>query len=243
MTIPFGRMAAAALGALALAAAGAAQAQHSAAVQRVLDRARAASGGAAWTRIAGLHEVGSEAGLRYERWVDLLRYGVRTEVRTPAGTVVRGYNGYGAWSLWPAGADRSGETNPVLAKARTDAFFAAQGYFFPSRFDLRTSYVGARAAEGRRFDVVRIQPAGGEPREVWFDRATGLPGRIVETGGPKPVTVSLSDYRRAGPVLAPYRVTISGGDLDRPVERRLDRAEAPHRVEREMFSLPRPKAP
>jgi hypothetical protein len=226
-------------GLAALAGGGGAEAQHAPAVQRVLDRARAASGGSAWSKLAGLHETGTEGGQRYERWVDLVRYGLRSETQTPAGKLVRGYNGFGAWSLLPQGMDRSGEAAPVLAEARSDAFFAAHGYYFPSRFDLRSAFVGARTSGGRTFDVVRIQPAGGEARELWFDRKTGLPGRMVGTG-PRPVSVEMSDYRRAGSVLVPFRYTTLGGGLAAPRDRLVEAADV-RRVERELFSLPRPK--
>ena len=226
-------------GLAATAAGGGAQAQHAPAVKRVLDRARQASGGAAWSKLAGLHETGSEAGQRYERWVDLVRYGVRSETQTPAGKVVRGYNGFGAWSLLPQGMDRERETAPVLTEARADAYFAAYGYFFPSRFDLRSAYVGVRKGEGRTFDVVRIQPAGGEARELWFDRGTGLASRMVGTGA-RPATVEMADYRRAGSVLVPFRLTLTGGGLAGPRERLVEAADV-RRVERDLFSLPRPK--
>lgn len=226
-------------GLAALAGGGGAQAQHAPAVQRVLDRARAASGGAAWSKLAGLHETGLEGGLRYERWVDLLRYGARSELQTPAGKVVRGYNGFGAWSLLPAGPDRAAETAPVLAEARSDAYFAAHGYFFPSRFDLRSAYLGVRTSAGRTFDVLRIQPAGGDARELWFDRKSGLAGRMVGTG-PRPTTVEMSDHRRAGSVLVPFRLVTLGGGLAAPLERRVEAADV-RRIDRELFSLPRPK--
>ena len=225
------------LAGLATLAGGGAQAQHAPAVQRVLDRARAASGGSAWSKLAGLHETGSEAGQRYERWVDLLRYGLRSETQTPAGKVVRGYNGFGAWSLLPPTANRAAETAPVLAEARSDAFFAAHGYFFPSRFDLRSAYVGERTSGGRTFDVVRIQPAGGEACEVWFDRKTGLPGRLVGTGA-RPASVEMSDYRRAGSVLIPFRYSTTVGGLAALRERVVEAADV-RRVDRELFSLPR----
>jgi hypothetical protein len=237
-----GRILFAAIAAVALVWGGSAQAQHEPAVKRVLDRARAASGGAAWSKVAGLHEVGSEAGLRYERWVDPLRYGVRTEVQTPTGKVVRGFNGYGAWSLLPTAADRAAEAPPVLAEALSDAFFSACGYFFPSRFDVRAAYVGVRRSEGRAFDVLRIHPNGGKAREVWFDRGTGLAGRLVETSGPKPLSVEMSDYRRVGSLMVPFRFTTSGGDLARPRVRQAEVVDV-RRVDREMFSLPRPKGP
>jgi hypothetical protein len=223
-----------------LAAGGVAQAQYAPEAVRVLDRARAATGGAAWAKVAGLHEVGVEGGLRYERWADPLRFGLRTDVETPAGRVVRGYNGAGAWSLHPASVDVAAEPKPDLGAARSDAYVAGYGYFFRSRFDARASYVGVRQSDGRRFEVVKVHPNEGKARELWFDRKTGLLGRIVDPAAEKPLTVEVSDYRRVGGVMVPFRFVTFGGALAKPVERALQAVDF-KAASREMFSLPRPK--
>lgn len=223
----------------AMAVAGAAQAQYAPDAVRVMERAKAASGGKAWARVAGLHEVGVEGGFRYERWADPLRFGIRTDVGTPAGRVVRGYNGAGAWSLHPTDALAAAEPAPNMAAARAEAYVAGYGYFSRSRFDARASYVGVRQADGRSFEVVRAHPNGGEPRELWFDRKTGLLGRIVDPVGKAPRTVEVSDYRRVGGVMVPFRFVTFGGGLAKPVERVLEAVDLKP-VPREVFSLPRP---
>lgn len=225
---------------LALAAGGVAQAQYAPEAVRVLERARAATGGAAWGRIGGVHEVGIEGGHRFERWADPLRFGVRTDTGTPAGLVVRGYNGAGAWSLHPANVSTAGEAAPDLAAARSDAYVAGYGYFFRSRFDARASFVGARRADGRNFEVVRVHPNGGQPRDLWFDRKTGLLGRIVAGAGQKPLIVEVSDYRRVAGLMVPFKAVTYGGALSKPRERVLEAVEF-KAASREIFSLPRPK--
>lgn len=220
----------------------AANAQHGAGVSRVLERARQASGGGqAWNSLRGYHEVGVENGRPFERWVDTLRWGERIEAGSGTAKVTQGYNGFGVWWL-PLNTPRppgSGSDREILARARSDAFFAAHGYFFTGRFDVRSSYLGVRPAGGRAFDVVRIQPAGGEPRELWFDRGTGLLWRTVEVRSSYPVTQEFADYRRVGRLMLPFQVTTTGGARARPDERRLERIDlmAPDRA---LFSLPRP---
>lgn len=223
----------------ALAMTGVAWAQYAPEAVQVMERARAASGGAAWAKVAGVHEVGTEAGLHYERWADPLRFGMRTDIGTPAGRVVRGYNGAGAWSLHPAGVNVAGLPQPDLAAARADAYVAGYGYYFRSRFDARASYVGARQADGRSFEVVRAHPNGGKARELWFDRKTGLLGRIVETEGKAPLTVEVGDYRRVGAVQVPFRFVSFGGGLAKPVTRTLEAVDFKP-LDRAIFSLPRP---
>ncbi|WP_374653887.1 hypothetical protein [Phenylobacterium sp.] len=224
---------------------GAAEAQNSPAAQRVLDRARTASGGAAgWNMLRGLHEVGDEAGVAFERWLDPLRYGLRHETATAAGgKLVQGYNGAAEWRILSSGAATGSDQGEHVAKVRSDAFFGAYGYFYPSRFDLRSSHLGVRPHGGRSFDVLRVQPAGGRPRELWFDRRTGLLGRIVEPGQGGPgVATEIDDYRKVGPVTAPFRFVTSGPGLDKPVVRTLKSLDF-RPADRSHFSLPPPPPP
>lgn len=212
---------------------GPACAQHGAGVQPVLQRARAATGGAAWNPVRGYHEVGTENGRPYERWVDLVRWGERIE-----NGIVQGYNGFGLWWLPLSTPRPPGTETELMRRARSDAYFAAYGYYFPGRFDVRSSRLGVRPSGGRDYDVVRIQPAGGEPRELWFERATGRLGRTVEGGAVQPKTVELADYRKVGRLMLPFQATVYGGGRARPDQRQLERIEllSPDRA---MFSLPR----
>jgi hypothetical protein len=233
------------LATLAVAAAlmgGAAQAQSSPAAQKVLDRARAASGGAGWNQLRGLHETGQDAGVRYERWSDPLRYGARTETYAPAGKLIQGYNGGGEWRILANGVITGSTDRAFLAQVRADAFFGAYAYFYPSRFDVRGALLGVRQSQGRSFDVVRIEPVGGRARQLWFDRKTGLLGLMVEDGAAKPVTVEVSDYRRVGPVLVPFRFSTYGGDLAKPRERQVENLDF-RPADRTLFSLPRAGTP
>ena len=228
----------AALAVAAMFAGGAAQAQSSPAAQRVLDRARAASGGAGGNLLRGLHETGEDGGTPYERWSDPLRYGARIETQTPAGKLVQGYNGAGEWRILANGVVTGSTDHAVLARVRSDSFFGAYAYFYPSRFDVRGALLGVRQSQGRAFDVLRIEPVGGKARQLWFDRKTGLLGLMVEEGAAKPVTVEVSDYRRVGPVLVPFRFTTYGGDLAKPQERQIGSLDL-RPVDRTLFSLPR----
>lgn len=223
-----------------LAAATAAQAQHySPAASGVLMRARAASGGEHWNGLRGWHEVGTVGGGAYERWIDPVRYGDRVELTEAAGKRVRGFNGTAEWTIAPTGEVTGRADRATVARARTEAFFAAAGYFFPSRFAADGELVGGRQAGGRSFDVVRVHPMGGLPRELWFDRRTRLLARIVDRNGAQPSIVELSDYRRSGPVMAPHRMVVDADDPARRLEVVLQKVtiEAPDRA---LFSLARP---
>jgi hypothetical protein len=71
--------------------------------------------------------------------------------------------------------------------------------------------VGVRRLGGRAFEVVEVQPWGGLPRELWFDQRTHLLARMIDRSGPAPVVYAVSDYRRSGAVLVPFRIAPEPG--------------------------------
>ncbi len=221
---------------------GEAQAQNAPGAQRVIDRAQAAMGGArAWNDLRGLHESGEQGGVKFDRWLDPLRYGLRIETQAPAGKLVQGYNGAAEWRVLASGVATGSVEREVVSKVRSEAFFGAYGYFFPSRFDLRSVPVGERQSQGKTYDVLRVQPAGGMPRELWFDRKTGLLGLMIEEGAPgsRPLTTEVSDYRKVGQITLPHRFVTHGGDLKAPMERKITGVDV-QPVDRMRFSLPPP---
>lgn len=210
---------------------------YSSEVERVLGRAFAASGGAGWYRLRGWREAGRRAGLAYESWIDPLRYGLRTELREAGGLRIQGFNGQAEWEISPTGAITAVNDRATLGRARTEAFFAAHCYYFPGRFDARGDYLGVRQSAGRDFDVARIQPLGGDPRELWFDRDTRLLGRIVDRTGRREAALRVSDYRKVGPVLVPFRLTPESHAAAAAGREREEVGFEP--LERERFSLER----
>lgn len=221
-------------------AASTAQAAHtigySPAAQRVLAQARQAAGGSGWNLLRGWHEVGHKDGVRYETWIDPLRYGLRVESHAPDGLDVHGFNGAGEWRIRANGVVTGVDVRTLPSDARSEAFFDVHGYFYPGRFDAAADLVGVRSFKGRSYDVVRVKPWGGEARELWFDRRTHLLGRMVVRGA-RPVAIELSDYRKVGPVRVAFRQTPDDGVPPRLLES-LDFKPA----DRAIFSLPRPTA-
>lgn len=232
-----------AVAALVVLLGGQAQAQNAPGAQRVIDRAQAAMGGArAWNGLRGLHETGEEGGVKFERWLDPLRYGLRKETHTSAGKVTQGYNGAAEWRVLASGVATGSVERQVVGKVRSEAFFGAYGYFFPSRFDLRSVPVGERQSQGKTYDVLKVQPAGGAPRELWFDRKTGLLGLMIEEGaapGERPLTTEVLDYRKVGSITLPHRFVTYGGKLTAPLERKVNAVDV-QPADRMQFSLPPP---
>lgn len=202
------RLIIAAIAAALMWLAGPAEAQTtSAAAAQVVARAKAASGGAAWNQLRGLHETGKIDGVRYEAWYDPLRFGARVETHEPGGKRVRGTNAAAEWQISPERIITGRNDRASLAPARTTAFLAGYGWMFPSRFAADTAYIGIRQG----YEVIRVRPTGGEPRELWFDSRTRLLARIVDRTGGRPVTIQLSDYRRVGRLMLPFKAVSDRG--------------------------------
>jgi hypothetical protein len=217
----------------AWAAAGSAPARaqsYSPQVQRVVTRAFAATGGSGWYLLRGWHETGRIGDSPYERWIDPVRYGMRIETRDAGGLHIHGFNGQATWQVEPNGAMTAVNDHPSLAEARTAAFFGANLFLFPGRFGAHGDYLGVRAYRGRRYEVIRVLPFNGRPRELWFDAATHLLGRIVDRGSG--LAIAVSDYRKVGPVRVAFRYAPENGA---PVRQIQTLAFAP--ADRGLFSL------
>lgn len=208
-----------------------AQAAYSSQAQQVINQARAATGGGAWNVIRGMYEIGQQGGVRYERWADPIRYGWRVETHEAAGKRTRAFNGAAEWEILPDGGVTGSDHALVISKARGESFFATWGLFFPSRYDIRTAYIGVRQHEGRTFDVIAVRAATAAPRELWFDRKTRHLGRMIDRNGVKQTVTEISDYRKVGPVTVPFKHVVDG------VERIAESID--FRVaDRDLFSLP-----
>ncbi len=227
------------LGLFLLAPALAAQAEgYSPAAQRVLARAFAATGGSSWYLLRGWRETGQRGGTPYERWIDPVRYGLRVETREPRGLRIEGFNGQADWQVLPGGAVSAVNDHVTLARARTEAFFGANCYFFPGRFDARGDYLGARTLHGRAYEVLRVEPWNGEPRELWFDAKSHLLARIVDRTGRRPAALQVSDYRRVGPIRVAFRFAPEPGAPASLLGRQVESLAFPP-ADRAAFSLDR----
>jgi hypothetical protein len=231
---------------LALAVTGiaaSAQAQgYSRDASRILNAARAAAGGKGWTVLHGWRESGVRNGVHYEAWIDPIRYGMRTETSEPGGKRIHGFNGVADWQIAPDGRVVGLNDHASLARARNDAFFDGWLFFYPSRFDARGAYVGVRSAGGRSYDVLKIQPWGGSPRELWFDHASHRLGRIVDRTGPRVAALRVSDYRRVGPVMVAFRYEPEPDGPPTLARRQIDTLTFAT-IDRDLFSLPRTPPP
>ncbi len=173
----------------------------------------AASGGAAWNRIAEIVERGSLRGAQQTG-----TYVTYTDTRTGYSKSIARIDGTTSGS----GDDRRGpwyETNAIVQSttaldaqrtARAQAYVARNGWWHPRSDPATFSYVGRKSLSGRVCDVVDVTPANADPLEVWIDAQTHLIAKVVDTTdtGSK-IVAAFAHYRPIDGVQYPYE-SISG---------------------------------
>lgn len=181
----------------------------------ILVQAKAATGGPAWDRLQGWHEQGvierPDGKVGYEVWIDMRNLSMVSSRTTDGATIIRGFNGRTSWMVDPAGGVRLDQSASQLAAARTSAYFSAYGFFFPTRLPAQRTYVGPQSMSGAVYDVVRVTPAGGDPLDIWIDRATHRIGAMVDPDKAHPAIILLTDYHSVAGVLAPFTIETSFG--------------------------------
>jgi hypothetical protein len=200
---------------------------------------KAATGGTAWDGMEGVYRTDTYSGQTYLTWVDLRRPAMRRESQGSGGRRVEAYNGRDAWRRGGTFADEYNRGLEVSRgfwdqyQAATNAFIAAQGYFFPDRFPFAARWIREEREGGAVLDVVELAPDGGFVRDYWFDRASGLLVRITAPDDPRAMRIDYGDYRAVGPVRVAHVATVRswhGGVLDRGRLRRLEFRAIPARM-------------
>ncbi len=180
------------------AAAGPAFAQAPAKAEALIEAAKAATGGAAWDRVVTWHERGqlSAGGLHgsYESWSDLTSLhnsGFYTLGPDSGGA---GWDGKRSWTTDSSKEVRIETSKEAVTQAIQDAYRSSYAFYFPGRFPAKREYAGARTADGKTYEAVKLTPQGADPFEVWFDPATHRIAREVQLTGGMPHTFLVSDY-------------------------------------------------
>ncbi|MGB8843889.1 MAG: aspartyl protease family protein [Aliidongia sp.] len=181
---------------------------------RLLAAARLATGGPAWDRVHVLHEqmnltIGGLDGT-LECWIDPAhgRYASHYTLGPDRGA--DGWDGQNGWtSDWGGRLHRPDDKS--VAQARASAVWHSFAWLFAERNGIAAHLIGQkRDPAGRNFDVVGLVPRGGGVLELWLDRQTSLPGRLIIRGEPD-LVASFDEYREVEGLNLPATVRISAG--------------------------------
>jgi hypothetical protein len=169
-------------------------------VVKLMAQAKRAAGGARLDRATTYYSSGTRVrdgnihGV-YEEWGDY-RTMAFTNVETFEGvTSTGGFDGKTGWRLGPDGKARIIANPQQLAGTKLSGYLDVQGYFFPDRFPAQFTYSGAREAARRRYDVVVVTPAGGNPIELWLESRTHLLKRLSGKLGSASIQADITQYQ------------------------------------------------
>ncbi len=185
----------------------------------VLARAKAASGGDAWDGVTSfqLKTRVSTAGLSgtAEGWEDVEHGLYANSFSLGPIQGAEGYDGTSAWSKDPSGQIVVSDSGDAREGSVNESYRVARAWWYADRASRGPAAVSIhpdRTEEGRTFQVVAIHPQGGRPFEAWFDAATGLLDRTVETASNETRTVFYSDYRDVSGLKLPFRQHSTNGE-------------------------------
>ncbi len=181
----------------------------------VLQAARGASGGSAWSRARWIEADGRKTsyGLNgtYREVVDTTSGYFKREARYPEFANAEGMNAIGRWREDNSGAIHLLDSREASTVAKTESYLARRGYFFA---DPTTKTVLLAPAEdaGLRYERVEVIPEGGRAAVLWFDQTDHLLARVVMQLSERVETIHYGDYRRAYGLRLPFRIDTDDGD-------------------------------
>ena len=121
-----------------------------------------------------------------------------------------GWDGRESWTLDQTGLVIVDGSVLGRSSAVNQAYFGNYDLWAPGYGGASIRWGGSRSEKGKNYDVLSVTPPKSSlPIEVWFDRATHLPVRMVQTAGPMVTTTTLADFKPVDGLMIPYRVDTS----------------------------------
>jgi len=197
------------IAALALSLAAAARAEITPEAKKVVDRyVEATGGGAARLAVHSLRAKASVSALgltgvtwAWSRMPDLHA----TETSLGPFKLREGFDGSKAWRTDPSTGKVVMLDGKDLEDAKSGAYFENEAWIEPDQAGGKVALVGTEKDSTGTYTVLEVTPPAGRPRRLGFEPKTGLLGRVVAKRDQQTVVISLSDYRRVGGALFPYR--------------------------------------
>ena len=222
---------------------------HAEDANTVFTRFKAASGGVQWDSV---HSLDSTAGIKegglsgeVRQLQDLLTG--RSSESYQMGPIdgADGYDGTHAWERDAGGEVAVQATPKAIRNARSQAWLNAYAYWYPQRMPATYGKVETHELDGKRFNVIKAIPEGGDPVTLWFAIDTGLLTRFELPGDNGGVaTTVVDDYRKVDGVLLPFHFmndfTDAAGRTDPRAhgDIRVDRANVNAAVSDRDFAVP-----
>jgi hypothetical protein len=182
----------------------------------VLRAYREASGGEAWGQTEAIVSTGTKQSFGLSgAYVSIETLGRGFFKRGADYGIIHnaeGLDSSGRWRMDNSGGLHPLDSDEARAVARTEAYLAARGYFFPDRNSASLTAETSTRKDGHEFDRIKVTPAGGRTVELWIDRSDHLLRRTVIQLATVTETIDYHDYRRSGALVLPFEIVTDNGD-------------------------------
>jgi Aspartyl protease len=122
-----------------------------------------------------------------------------------------GWDGKESWTLDQTGLVIVDGSVLGRSSAINQAYFSNYDLWTPGYGGATVTWGGSKSDRSKTYDVLTVMPPESRlPIDVWFDHATHLPVKVVQTAGPMVTTLTMEDFRPVDGLMIPYHVTNSG---------------------------------
>jgi membrane-associated protease RseP (regulator of RpoE activity) len=121
-----------------------------------------------------------------------------------------GWDGDESWNLDQTGLVIVDGSVLGRSSAVNQAYFGNYDLWTPGYGGATVAWGDSKSEKGKSYDVLTVTPPKSSlPIDVWFDRATHLPVKVVQTAGPMVTTITMADFKPVDGLMIPYRVDTS----------------------------------
>ncbi len=121
-----------------------------------------------------------------------------------------GWDGKEDWNLDQTGLVIVDGSVLGRSSAISQAYVGNYDLWTPSYGGATVTWGGSKSQDGKSYDVLTVTPPNTSvPIDIWFDQASHLPVKAVQTAGPIGTAIMMADFRPVHGLMIPYRVDIS----------------------------------
>jgi hypothetical protein len=188
-------------------------------VADLVDQSGAALHVAAMRSIGIVHAEGDvvASGLsgRGGNWNELGGTREASRFSTPPLAGGSGWDGNASWNLDQTGLVIVDGSVLGRSTAIDQAYVGNYDLWTPGYGGATVVWGGAKTENGTPYDVLTVTPPKSSlPIDVWFDRSTHLPVKVVQTAGPMVTITTMAEYRPVNGLMFPYRIDTSSNTGD-----------------------------
>jgi hypothetical protein len=147
---------------------------------------------------------------RADIWSEMGAERVASRIWTPPLGGGSGWDGKESWTLDQTGLVVVDGSDLGRSTAINQAYVANYDLWAPGHGGATVARGGSKSDHGKSYDVLTVTPPKSSlPIDVWFDRATHLPVKVLQTAGPMVTTLTMADFKPVHGLMLPYRVDTS----------------------------------